>query len=138
MTSDSDYAGLVTSDVLNMNNYAQVPYQKLQSANNSKTEQSERTTRNDKESVLPTSDSVVNCSSVPRSIRSDIHDYESIFSDAATNAEDMDYADCGNRGGSESDYHEYHVCDASNSLERHEYFVLQESPHEYFMLEKDS
>ena len=133
IASNNDYASLVTADILDMqsNGNSRNPYLTLQSPISSTPDQS--TLR------PPSCDSchVVEYPSVSRSMKSDTHDYDSIFSDSTVNAEDIDYADCGNRQEEDGDNHDYHECEARNSLERHEYFVLQEYPHDYFILQKE-
>ena len=131
-SQNNDYASLVQEAAVHNPNDVNLgnPYLALQSDDRENSDQS---------IMLPLTrdtDHVIEYPSISRSTRSEIHDYDSIFSDSTT--KDIDYADCGNRLGEsdDGDFHDYHECEASNSLERHEYFVLQESPHEYFVLQK--
>lgn len=134
----SDYASLMTTEISDMTTADQNPYQKLQATRNSETNQSEAVVQNPQSTIPSARDPRVSYPSMTRSTKSDTHDYESIFNESASSAVGSDYTEYGPCRENDGDYHEYHVCGASNSSERHEYFVLENQSNEYFVLEKAS
>lgn len=137
-SQNSDYASLMMREASDMSPADINPYQKLQGTENIKIDQSENVVESHQLAGQPARNPRVSYPSVSRSTKSDTHDYESIFNECGATPADVSCTEYGSRRGSDGDYHEYHVCGASNSLEKHEYFVLDKQVNDYFELEKES
>ena len=102
---------------LTLNNGDNIP-----EANQSKVESVDATNH---ETIQTITDGCSAYPSIARSVKSDTHDYESIYNGS-------------NCASSEYDFHDYHSCVAANNLEAHEYFILEKQTPEYLDLEKDA
>ena len=139
---NSDYASLLSGELSARTNIGTSLYQDLQSTGGSEASWSNDLSQSltNQRTNQSKPDECITYPSMTRSTKSDTHDYESIFNgstSAASVVVDTDYKDFGSCKGSDYDYHEYHLCGASSSLENHDYFILEKQSSDYLVLDQN-